>query len=201
MNHERKTRLAPAQIVRLSKKLSLHLRHRPQEIGLQLEAGGWVNVDDLLRALQSRGINITRAMLEEVVRENDKQRFAFDQSGERIRASQGHSVEVDLQLSPLTPPPVLFHGTNARVLAAIAEKGLQKMRRHHVHLSPDEETAHRVGARRGDAVILRVLAGKMHDDGHAFFRSQNGVWLTESVPPHYIEFPETREYSRLPPKP
>ncbi|MCB2377015.1 RNA 2'-phosphotransferase [Hymenobacter sp. BT635] len=175
-----------AQITRISKFLSLHLRHQPQALGLELEEGGWVKVEELLRGCAGQGLPITRAQLEQVVADNDKQRFAFDASGTRIRAQQGHSVEVDLLLVPAVPPAVLYHGTVAAALPAIRQQGLQKMQRHHVHLSPDEATAQRVGQRRGQPVILTVDAAAMRQQGCVFYESGNGVWLTEQVPAQYL---------------
>jgi len=174
------------RIVKISKFLSKHLRHSPEALGLRLEAGGWVEVETLLRACAKRGFEITRTQLEEVVAQNDKQRFSFDETGTRIRANQGHSVEVDLQLEPLAPPPVLYHGTARHNVAAILETGLRKMNRHDVHLSTDVETATKVGRRHGAPVVLRVEAAAMHEAGFTFYRSANGVWLVESVPPEYL---------------
>jgi putative RNA 2'-phosphotransferase len=171
---------------RLSKFLSKHLRHAPQAIGLTLQAGGWVNVADLLAACAAHGHLLTRDELEDLVEDNDKQRFAFDETGQRIRAQQGHSVEVDLQLAPAEPPAVLYHGTVPAALPAIRAAGLQKMSRHHVHLSPDEATARRVGQRRGQPTLLAVDAAALHQAGGVFYRSGNGVWLTDSVPPQYL---------------
>src|SRR5947209_14698263 len=133
------------RLVRISKYLSLHLRHQPERLGLKLEDGGWVDVGTLLIACENDGFRLTRAELEEVVVRNDKQRFSFDETGTRLRANQGHSVEVDLQLEPAIPPPLLYHGTPERFVAAILEKGLKKMKRHHVHLSSTLETARKVG--------------------------------------------------------
>ena len=180
--------------VRVSKFLSKHLRHAPAEIGLTLEEGGWVAVELLLAAAANHGCRITRAELDEIVTTSDKQRFAFDESGTFIRASQGHSVEVDLQLEPTTPPDVLYHGTTDAVLAIILRDGLNKMRRQHVHLSNDIATALKVGGRHGKPVLMSVAAGKMAAGGFAFFVSANGVWLTDSVPPRYLTVvsPETR---------
>ncbi len=175
-----------SRLVRISKFLSKHLRHQPEQLGLTLEPGGWVSVDDLLRAAASHGMPITRAELEEVVADNDKQRFSFDESGQRIRANQGHTVEVDLQLEVATPPSVLYHGTAASVADAIRVEGLRKMRRHHVHLSADTVTAERVGRRHGRPVVFLVDAAAMTRDGFTFYRSENGVWLVESVPPQYL---------------
>lgn len=173
--------------VKVSKYLSKHLRHRPERIGLTLDAHGWVAVDDLIRATAAHNFPITRAELDHVVAVNDKQRFTVE--GERIRASQGHSVTVDLDLPPVKPPPYLYHGTAPHALAAIRAEGLRRMNRHHVHLSADRETATRVGARRGRPVVLSVDAGTMHTDGHTFHVSANGVWLTDAVPQRYLRFP------------
>ncbi|MFF2849943.1 RNA 2'-phosphotransferase [Streptomyces sp. NPDC058001] len=174
--------------VKVSKYLSKHLRHRPERIGLTLDDGGWVEIDTLIAAARAHGFRITRAELEHVVAANDKQRFAIE--GDRIRASQGHTVEVDLGLLPATPPAYLYHGTVARSLPAIRAEGLRPMNRHDVHLSADRETATRVGARRGRPVVLSVDAGSMHTDGHEFRVSANGVWLTAAVPPAYLRFPQ-----------
>lgn len=176
--------------VRVSKFLSLVLRHQPQRAGLVLDEAGWVAVDDLLAGCARCGVVLDREGLEQIVRESDKQRFALSEDGQRIRANQGHSVKVSLGLEPVTPPAVLYHGTVDRFVASIRAEGLRRGKRHHVHLSETVETAVVVGSRRGRAVVLRVRAGAMHDDGHEFFRSENGVWLTEHVPPHYLEEPE-----------
>ncbi len=176
----------PKATTRLSKFLSRHLRHQPAAIGLTLQAGGWVNVVDLLAACAAHGHPLTRDELEDLIEDNDKQRFAFDETGGRLRAQQGHSVAIDLQLAPAVPPPVLYHGTVPAALPAIRQAGLQKMSRHHVHLSPDEATARRVGQRRGRPVLLAVEAATLHAVGGVFYRSGNGVWLTEAVPPQYV---------------
>ncbi|MDW8806885.1 RNA 2'-phosphotransferase [Streptomyces scabiei] len=176
--------------VRVSKYLSKHLRHQPERIGLALDEGGWIGIDTLIEAAAAHGFPFTRAELDHVVAANDKQRFAVQ--GDRIRASQGHTVDVDLGLPPATPPPYLYHGTVPAFLGAIRAEGLRPMNRHDVHLSPDRETATRVGARRGRPVVLSVDAGAMHRDGHVFRVSANGVWLTEAVPPRYLRFPEAR---------
>jgi putative RNA 2'-phosphotransferase len=172
--------------VHVSKFLSRHLRHAPDELGLTLEPGGWVLIDVLLAGAAGAGFRITREELDEVVRTSDKQRFAVDETGTRIRANQGHSVEVDLQLEPAEPPTELFHGTADRNVEAILRDGLRKMARHHVHLSPDTETATRVGQRHGKPVVLVIDAAGMRTDGHAFFRSANGVWLVDEVPAQYL---------------
>jgi putative RNA 2'-phosphotransferase len=174
------------RLVRLSKYLAKHLRHAPHELGLTLQPGGWVPVDDLLSAARRHGFPISYDDLVECVETNDKQRYAFDVSGELIRANQGHSVEVDLQLEEWEPLETLFHGTVERFLPLILKDGLVRGSRHHVHLSRDVETATKVGARRGKPVVLKVDAGRMHRDGCKFLLSANGVWLTDSVPPNYL---------------
>ena len=174
---------------RVSKYLSKYLRHAPDELGLTLQPGGWVPVDDLLSAAGRHGFPISYDELVECVETNDKQRYSFDGTGDLIRANQGHSVEVDLQLERREPPEVLYHGTVERFLPSILAEGLDKGRRHHVHLSKDLETARKVGARRGQPVILEVESGRMHRDGHKFFVSANGVWLTDAVPPGYLSRP------------
>lgn len=174
--------------MKVSKYLSKHLRHQPEAIGLTLDAAGWVEIDALIAAAATHGFPFTRQELDHVVATNDKRRFAVD--GTRIRASQGHSVDVALGLPAVSPPPYLYHGTVARHLDAIRAEGLRPMDRHDVHLSPDRETATRVGARRGRPVVLSVDAGALHRDGHEFRVSANGVWLTKAVPPEYLRFPE-----------
>ena len=173
-------------LVATSKFLSLVLRHRPDMIGITLDAEGWVPVDDLLAACAQHGRAISREQLNVVVRTNDKQRFAFSADGSRIRANQGHSLPIDLGLVSVEPPELLYHGTVPRFLESIRQEGLTKGNRHHVHLSPDVETATKVGQRRGRPVILVIEAGRMFRDGHKFFRSENGVWLTDAVPPEYL---------------
>lgn len=169
-----------------SKFMSLVLRHEPEKIGLQLDAQGWADVDDLLQRMADHGVALDRQTLQAVVETNDKQRFALSDDGLRIRASQGHSIQVDLGLEALQPPAWLYHGTVARFVGAIREQGLRPGERQHVHLSLDRQTAQQVGARRGAPVILSVDAGRMYADGHVFHRSANGVWLTTHVPPQYI---------------
>jgi len=171
------------RLITVSKYLAKYLRHAPHELGLTLQPGGWVLVDDLLAAAQKHGFPIFCDELVECVETNNKQRFAFDVSGELIRANQGHSVEVDLQLAEREPPDLLYHGTVGRFIPSILELGLLPGKRHHVHLSGDVETARKVGERRGMPVILTVDARRMHRDGHKFYLSANGVWLTDSVPP------------------
>lgn len=174
--------------VKVSKYLSRHLRHQPERIGIALDENGWVAVETLLSAAARHGFAITRAELDQVVAANDKRRFTVD--GDRIRANQGHTVTVDLDLPPAEPPAYLYHGTVARVLDAIRAEGLRPMARHHVHLSPDRETATRVGARRGRPLVLTVDAGAMHRAGHVFRVSANGVWLADAVPPEFLRLRE-----------
>jgi putative RNA 2'-phosphotransferase len=174
--------------VRVSKFLSLVLRHQPEKVGITLDREGWVSVSRLLEALEAHGKRLTLDELREVVRANDKQRFSFSPDGLSIRANQGHSVEVELGFEPLEPPPTLYHGTAERALPSIRQQGLLKGHRYHVHLSEQEATAVAVGRRYGRPVVLRVASGAMHADGYPFFRSANGVWLTEHVPGRYITF-------------
>jgi putative RNA 2'-phosphotransferase len=169
----------------ISKFLALVLRHKPEVGRLTLDAEGWADADQVIAAVARRFGGFDRAALEELVRTNDKSRYAFDDTGTRIRASQGHSIPIDLDLQPAEPPPVLYHGTTRRFLDSILRQGLVKGKRHHVHLSADVETALKVGARRGaEAVVLAVASGEMKD--RPFFLSANGVWLTDHVPPDYL---------------
>ena len=174
------------RLIKVSKYLSKHLRHQPQRLGLTLELGGWVPIDDLLAACARLHFPISRAELDEVIARNNKQRFALDPTGTRIRANQGHSVAVDLQLAPVAPPATLYHGTAAHLVETIQREGLKKMARHHVHLSRDVETARIVGTRHGPPVVFAVDAAAMQQAGHPFYCSANGVWLVEAVPPQYL---------------
>lgn len=182
------------ELVWTSKFLSLVLRHRPEAVGITLDPEGWVAVDELLAACEQHGRTIPRELLDEVVRTNDKRRFSFSPDGLQIRARQGHSIEVDLGLVPVEPPELLYHGTVERFLPSIRRYGLIRGKRHHVHLSGDSQTATRVGQRRGHPVVLVVEAGRMGRDGHLFYRSENGVWLAQSVPAQYLRFPESAEH-------
>lgn len=171
---------------RVSKYLALHLRHQPEVLGLTLEPGGWVPIDMLLTAASAQGFPITLDELHEIVAKCDKRRYAFDPSGMRIRANQGHSTEVELDLPPTPPPAVLYHGTATRFAAAIHGEGLKKLARHHVHLSADVATAVAVGTRHGRPLVFVVDAASMSRDGFTFYRSANGVWLVDAVPPQYL---------------
>ncbi|MEQ9502058.1 MAG: RNA 2'-phosphotransferase [Deltaproteobacteria bacterium] len=178
--------MSPEQQKRASKFLSLVLRHRPEVVGIELGPQGWVDIDVLLTALDAHGRRLTRRELDAIVRTNSKKRFLVSADGLRIRASQGHSVNLDLGYEPVEPPALLFHGTAERFLEAIRREGLRKMQRHHVHLSASEATAREVGARHGRPVVLRVDAKTMHERGAQFFCSDNGVWLTDAVAPEFL---------------
>ena len=177
-----------SRTIHLSKFLSLVLRHKPETADVLLDGNGWVDIDVLLAGCAAHGVSLTREELLEIVRSSDKQRFAV--VGDRIRANQGHSVRIDLALPNAVPPATLFHGTVARNLDSIRRDGLRPRSRTHVHLSPDRETARRVGARRGSPIILEVDAAGMAAAAFTFHRSENGVWLTEWVPPLFLRFPQ-----------
>ena len=174
--------------VQISKFLSLVLRHQPEKIGLRLSQSGWASVEELIEASRQRGIEFTLEELQNIVASNDKQRFSLSEDGLSIRANQGHSIEVELGYAPSAPPEVLYHGTAERFLNSIKQQGLIKGRRHHVHLSADVDTAVKVGRRHGEPVVLKVEAGRMHQDGFVFYLSANRVWLTERVPVQYMTF-------------
>lgn len=169
-----------------SRFLSLVLRHKPETIDIELDANGWVDVDILLEQLAKFKRETSYEELEVIVETNDKQRFTFNEDKSQIRANQGHSVDVDLGLTPEQPPEFLYHGTVAKALGGIFETGLDKMSRHALHLSEDLGTATNVGSRRGNPLILTIESGRMYKDGFEFFKSKNGVWLIDNVPPEYI---------------
>ena len=172
--------------LQISKFLSLILRHKPEAIGLKLDKHGWADVDELISRARKSGQSLTRELLKNVVVNNDKQRFSFSADGSRIRANQGHSINVDVDLTAHEPPAELFHGTVKKFLESILSVGLQKQNRLYVHLSGDIETASKVGSRRGQPIVLKIRAGKMSYDGFKFYFSANGVWLVDHVPPEYI---------------
>ena len=174
---------------KISKRLSYVLRHRPDSIGLRLDQQGYVEVELLLSALARHGDELTIEQLNELVLTNDKKRFSFDPTGSRIRANQGHSINIDLNYDQKSPPPILYHGTASRFVPSIRQRGLLKGQRHHVHLTESRDTAMSVGSRYGEPVILIVRADQMVANGSRFFLSENQVWLTECVPPNHIEFP------------
>lgn len=171
-----------------SKFFSLILRHRPETIGLNLDPNGWAEVSELIEKLGQHGHPLDFQELKMIVETSDKQRFAFSEDFKKIRANQGHSVKVELGLPPVAPPQFLFHGTATKNIASIKSSGLHRGKRHHVHLSPDENTATQVGGRHGKAIVLKIHAGEMQRAGFIFFKSENGVWLTEEVPMRFIEF-------------
>ncbi|MVM41309.1 RNA 2'-phosphotransferase [Spirosoma sp. HMF3257] len=169
---------------RISKLLSLVLRHQPSLLGIELDEQGWTSVDVLLSKAQ-----IDRPTLAYIVETNNKKRFSFNEDKTRIRANQGHSVEVELGYKAEIPPKILYHGTGSGAIASILKTGLNKRKRHHVHLSSDTETAYKVGQRHGEPVVLEIDAEQMSQNNIEFYVSANGVWLTDSVPPRYIKLP------------
>ena len=181
------------ETIRASKFLSLVLRHEPERVGLVLGEAGWIGVDELLRAVNQHGMPLTLDGLKHVVATSDKKRFALSEGSLSIRANQGHSVEVDLQYEPQTPPELLYHGTATRFLDGIRKDGLQRMERHDVHLSAETKVTLQVGGRHGKPALLTIRAGDMHRAGHVFRRSANGVWLVNHVPPQFIDFPQVDE--------
>lgn len=175
----------------LSKYLSLILRHNPALLGIPLDEGGWAEIRTLLKLMNEKGMKVSLESLQEMVETNDKQRFAISEDGFRIRANQGHSLAVSLGLQPVTPPEILYHGTTDKYIESIREKGLLKMSRQHVHLSATKDTALKVGSRHGKPLIINVLSEKMHQSGYPFYLSENGVWLVDSVPAEFLEFPDS----------
>lgn len=173
----------------ISKFLSLVLRHQPTTIELVLDKNGWADTQELLKKLAKYGKGISLETLQQVVAENDKKRFVFSEDGTKIRANQGHSIEIELGYQAVEPPNLLFHGTATRFLDSIQEKGLLKGDRHHVHLSTNLETATKVGSRHGKVIVLEVNAKEMHQAGFKFFVSENGVWLTDHVPTAFLKIP------------
>ena len=172
---------------RLGRFLSLILRHHPEAAGITLDAHGWADVGALLRGVCATGREIDMETLERIVREDNKQRYSFNENHTKIRANQGHSIQVDIELKKVQPPQYLYHGTVAHFLPVIQTEGIRRMNRQYVHLSPDYQTAVAVGRRHGSpVVVLRIEAGAMAQNGMAFFRSENGVWLCEYVPPEYF---------------
>ncbi|GFI22927.1 RNA 2'-phosphotransferase [Lachnospiraceae bacterium] len=171
----------------LSKFISLILRHHPEVAYIQLDEHGWANVDQLLSGINRSGKKIDRQILEEIVRTDQKQRYSFSEDRTLIRANQGHSVPVDVELKEQKPPQILYHGTADRFYNSIKIEGLKPKGRLYVHLSKDIETAINVGKRHGKPIVLKILSGNMYQDGQAFYLSANGVWLTKKVDINYIE--------------
>jgi putative RNA 2'-phosphotransferase len=172
---------------RVGRRLARILRHEPEIIGLTLGPGGWVAVDDIVKAFKSTPTPIKHAQIEAIVSSDDKQRFSLSKDGRFIRAAQGHSVDVDLGLDAKEPPELLYHGTASSSLNSIFAKGIQPQRRRQVHLSLDVQTATKVGSRHGNPIVLLVRAREMHEQGHSFFQADNGVWLVGEVPVGWFE--------------
>lgn len=170
----------------VSKYISLILRHKPEAIGISLDEHGWANVEELIAGIAKKN-QFDMEMLEEIVRTDEKQRYSFNEDKTLIRANQGHSIPVDVELEQVAPPEYLWHGTGEKYVASIDEIGLISKSRLYVHLSGDEETAMKVGKRHGNSVLYRVLSERMQQDGFIFYRSANGVWLTRQVPVCYLE--------------
>jgi putative RNA 2'-phosphotransferase len=176
---------------KISKLLSLVLRHKPEHIGITLDSNGWASIDELIRKVNQtqNEFELTPALLKRIVMTCDKQRFVFSEDFRSIRANQGHSIKVDLELKSHTPPEYLYHGTAERFIKKIELSGLTSMERHHVHLTEHMETAKSVGQRYGKPVLLKIKARLMHQNGYTFFLTDNDVWLTDSVPVEYIDIP------------
>jgi putative RNA 2'-phosphotransferase len=177
------------RLIRISKFISLLLRHPPEAEGLSMDEHGWVSLEALIATAGAKRRGITRDLLARIVADNDKKRFEFDEDGRRIRACQGHSRAVDLNLKLVDPPTYLYHGTSFHAVSSIRKTGLQKRNRRHVHLSLDAAAAMQVGARHGPPVVLTIRAAEMHQSGYEFFVSNNGIWLVDSVPADFIDFP------------
>lgn len=175
-------------LTKWSKRLAYVLRHNPASVGLSLDAQGWVEVDTLLKAFRDQNRVFTTSQLAQLVHDCPKQRYALSKDGKRIRANQGHSIDVDLNLVKCAPPSLLFHGTYGAIIPTLKVEGLTRQNRHHVHLSEKRSTAREVGARRGRAVVLEIDCTAMVAKGHSFFRTANGVWLTDAVPPEFIRW-------------
>jgi putative RNA 2'-phosphotransferase len=179
--------LSEKEITKISKFLSLVLRHQPETIGIKLDENGWVDVDELLKKSGVAGVKLDFETLKHIVATNNKKRFAFNDISDKIRASQGHSIAIELGCEPQVPPEILYHGTAISNVNSILSAGLEKRQRQHVHLSKDTETAIKVGSRHGKPVIFEVASLQMHNDGFKFFLSENGVWLTDLVPARYLK--------------
>ena len=175
------------QFKHISKFMSLVLRHKPEEIGLQLDENGWAKVDELIARMNDQGMNVDHHIINTVVETNDKKRFAFNVDKTMIRANQGHSIDIELNLPEAIPPEILYHGTTDKYLENIFKEGLVRKSRQHVHLSITIDTAKAVGTRHGKPVILIIRSKEMHDAGYKFYLSENKVWLTDAIPVEYIE--------------
>lgn len=170
----------------LGKFISLILRHKPETIGIELDEHGWADVNELIAGVKKTSPDFNMEVLEEIVRSNSKQRYSYNDDHTKIRANQGHSIQVDVELKEETPPAILYHGTGEKSVASIQEQGLLPQSRLYVHLSKDKSTAISVGSRHGKPVVFTVQSGIMHEEGYKFFLSENGVWLTKKVPQKYL---------------
>lgn len=179
--------ISDKQITHISKFLSLVLRHQPETIGIQLDQNGWTDIAELIEKANNHGIKFDREILNHIVETNSKKRFAFNDTFDKIRASQGHSIEIELGYTNQKPPTILFHGTGEKYVQSILDTGLEKRTRQHVHLSSDFETAVKVGQRHGKPFVFKVFAEQMYHDNYQFFISDNGVWLTDNVPTKYLK--------------
>lgn len=175
---------------KLSIFLSLILRHKPETISLELDKNGWADVSELIEKMNLNGRKIDKNILEHIVDTDEKNRYSFNDDKTKIRANQGHSIDVDVELETAVPPEILYHGTASHFCINIMKTGIQRRSRNYVHLSLDAESAAKVGARHGKSVVLEILAAQMHNDKYVFYLSKNNVWLTETVPPEYIKFDE-----------
>lgn len=178
------------RLVRTSKFLSYVLRHNPDALGLDVEPGGWVDVGDLLDRAREQGRSLDRTLLEQVIAHGDKERFSLSDDRTKIRANYGHSIDVDLDLTPTPPPPTLYHGTARAALSSIQQEGLLPQSRQYVHLSSTPEEAQTVGRRHGPPVVLRVEAQRMHEAGFTLYQSTEAVWLTQRIPPRFLQIPD-----------
>ncbi len=184
--------ISEKQQTRISKFLSLVLRHKPETIGIELDQNGWIDINQLIEKSNKYGIQFDRETLNHIVATNSKKRFAFNDKFDKIRASQGHSIEIELGYTNQKPPKILFHGTSEKSVQSILGNGLKKQNRQHVHLSSNIETANKVGQRHGKPHIFKVFAEQMFNDNFKFFISENGVWLTDNVPEKYLSGQEKR---------
>jgi putative RNA 2'-phosphotransferase len=179
--------ISEKESIGISKFLSLVLRHQPEKIGIELDENGWASVEQLLQKSKKSGVKLDFETLQYIVNTNSKKRFAFNDAFNKIRASQGHSVAIELGYEPQKPPEILYHGTGTQSVNSILQTGLQKRNRNHVHLSIDIETAVKVGSRHGKPIVFEVLAEQMYQQQFKFYLSDNGVWLTYFVPPSYLK--------------
>lgn len=177
------------RLEKIGRKMSFVLRHKPEAIGLTLDEHGWADVQKLIAGIAEDYPEFDMEVLREAVRTDSKQRYSFNIDETRIRANQGHSVQVDVEPKPAVPPEALYHGTATRFVDSIMREGLKPMSRLYVHLSAAYDTAVAVGTRHGTPVVLTVDARAMEEDGFEFFISENGVWLTKAVPVKYINNP------------